>query len=107
MLFALFFLYLSLSGAKVIVMKAISLELSGRVQQVGFRYYVFRVAAELGVKGFVKNRSDGSVYIEAESDGEKLSAFIDHCKKGPPQSRVDKCKTAIIEPKDFREFRIC
>jgi acylphosphatase len=88
-------------------MKAISLELTGRVQQVGFRYYVFRVASELGVKGFVKNRPDGSVYIEAESDEEKLSAFVDHCKKGPPQSRVDRCKTTSIERKDFREFRIC
>ena len=87
-------------------MKTISLELRGRVQQVGFRYYVYRLASELGVKGFVKNKPDGSVYVEAQSDSDMLNVFIDHCKKGPPQSKVEKCISKDIDPKDFKDFRI-
>ncbi len=88
-------------------MKTISLELRGRVQQVGFRYYVYRLASELGVKGFVKNNPDGSVYVEAESESDRLTVFVNHCKKGPPQSKVDKCLTKEIDSKNFKDFRIC
>lgn len=88
-------------------MKTIAVELKGRVQQVGFRYYVYRLASELGVRGFVKNKPDGSVYVEAESESEMLSVFVDHCKKGPPQSKVEKCLTKEIESKNFKDFKIC
>ncbi len=46
--------------------KAIILRVTGRVQGVGFRYYAQKKALELGVNGYVRNRPDGSVYIEAE-----------------------------------------
>lgn len=88
-------------------MKTISLELRGRVQKVGFRFYVYRLASELGVTGFVRNKSDGSVYVEAESDSDKLSVFVAHCKKGPPHSTVEKCVSKEIDSKNFKDFRIC
>ena len=87
--------------------KGKSIQLSGRVQQVGFRYYVYRLAGELGVKGFVKNMPDGSVLIEAECDEHTLDVFVEHCKKGSPQSIVSSCQSTSIEPKDFKDFRIC
>ena len=84
--------------------KAKSVHLFGKVQQVGFRYYVYRLAAELGVKGYVKNMPDNSVYVEAESESNTLDVFIEHCKKGSPQSRVERCVSKEIDAKNFKDF---
>ena len=86
--------------------KTVSINLYGRVQRVGFRYFVFRLAAELGVKGFVKNMSDGSVYVEVESDPHTVDVFITHCKMGPPHSTVTNFTLNTIPFKDFKEFSI-
>lgn len=87
--------------------KGVSMQLFGKVQQVGFRYYVYRLAGELGVKGFVKNMPDGSVFIEAESESHTIDVFVEHCKKGSPQSVVSRCKSSAIEVKNYTDFRIC
>ena len=83
-----------------------SINLCGKVQQVGFRYYVYRLASELGVKGFVKNLPDGSVFIEAECEDHVMDVFIEHCKKGSPHSDVSACKSKKIEVKNCKDFKI-
>ena len=55
----------------------------GRVQGVGYRYFVEKHAVQLGISGWVRNCSDGSVEIMAEGDPQNLDVFIDWCKKGP------------------------
>lgn len=60
----------------------------GRVQGVGFRYFVKQVAAKWGVKGFVKNLYDGSVYILAVADTHVLESFCQDVEKGNSFSRV-------------------
>ena len=50
---------------------------SGRVQGVGFRYSVCRVAGRFDVKGFVRNLSDGRVQIIAEGPSEELDRFLE------------------------------
>jgi acylphosphatase len=55
----------------------------GRVQGVGFRYSAVREAKRRGIKGFVKNQYDGSVYIEAEGSQEQLLDFVEWCRRGP------------------------
>lgn len=87
-------------------MKTISIKLYGRVQQVGFRYFVFKLAQEVGVKGFVKNQPDGSVYVEAEGDEHTVDVFIHHCKMGPPHSEVTSFFVSIIPTQNFKEFTI-
>ncbi len=87
--------------------KGKSIHLFGRVQQVGFRYYVYRFASELGVKGFVKNMPDGSVLIEAECENQTMNVFIEHCKKGSLHSVVSKCESSTIEVNDYKDFKIC
>lgn len=86
--------------------KTISIEFTGKVQQVGFRYFVFRLASELGIKGYVRNQPDGSVYIEAESDSNHLTVFVEHCKKGPPQSKIHHFRINEIPKKNFDDFKI-
>jgi acylphosphatase len=86
--------------------KAVAISLYGRVQQVGFRYFVFKLAAEVGVTGFVKNQADGSVYVEAEGEDHLVDVFVEHCKLGPPHSQVTRFNLKAIDPQDFKEFTI-
>ncbi|MFP4380131.1 MAG: acylphosphatase [Candidatus Sumerlaeia bacterium] len=66
------------------------LRISGRVQGVGFRYYTQNTAQKMGVTGWVRNASDGTVEAEAQADKETLERFIGKVRKGPPASSVDK-----------------
>ena len=59
------------------------INVKGLVQGVGFRWSAAREAENLGIFGYVKNMSDGSVYIEAEGSREQLNAFAEWCKRGP------------------------
>jgi acylphosphatase len=49
---------------------------TGRVQGVGFRYAALQIAREFDVSGFVANRTDGRVHLEAEGSAEEVAAFI-------------------------------
>jgi len=65
----------------------------GRVQGVGFRWYVHREAAEIGLRGWVRNTADGHVEIVAHGTPEQLAELKEAVKKGSRGSRVD----AVIE----------
>ncbi|HEX4964681.1 MAG TPA: acylphosphatase [Thermoanaerobaculia bacterium] len=73
--------------------RAFRFTLSGRVQGVGFRWYVRHVAQELGVTGRVRNLPDGRVEAEAAGEPEALSAFRERLREGPPGARV----TRLVE----------
>ena len=60
----------------------------GRVQGVGFRYFVRRKAAALGVRGFVRNTRDGSVEVTAEGDRATLAQLLDELRRGPSAASV-------------------
>ena len=68
--------------------RAFRFRLSGRVQGVGFRWFVRRAAQELGVTGRVRNLPDGRVEAEAAGEPEALDAFRARLRKGPPGARV-------------------
>jgi acylphosphatase len=74
-------------------LKRIYLNVEGRVQGVGFRYYCKEEAAKLNLYGWVKNNSDGSVSLEAQGDVTLLTQFIDLVQIGPSYSRVNKIKS--------------
>lgn len=69
--------------------------ITGKVQNVGFRFYAQKAAHKFDITGFVKNKEDGSVYIEAEGEEDNLRHFIDWCHKGPPWAMV---KTVTVNP---------
>jgi acylphosphatase len=60
----------------------------GRVQGVGYRYFVRSRAKELQIAGFVRNSYDGKVEIEAEGDKKDLDTLLDYLRIGPPLARV-------------------
>ena len=61
----------------------------GRVQGVGFRWFVHREASELGLRGWVRNTDDGSVEVVATGPPEDLDELRAELKKGSRGSRVD------------------
>jgi len=86
--------------------KSIQLKISGRVQGVGFRYYTKKKAAECNILGYVQNKTDGSVFIEAQGDETDIETFVSWCHKGPAWARVDKCLVSEIPFADFKAFSI-
>lgn len=71
------------------MIKHYNIKVSGRVQGVGFRYYTKMKAQELKIKGFVQNKADRSVYIEAEGEEENLIEFFRWCEHGPDSAHVN------------------
>ncbi|MBX7043132.1 MAG: acylphosphatase [Ignavibacteria bacterium] len=69
-------------------MKLLKIRISGLVQGVGFRYFAYRNAGDLGISGFVRNEYDGSLLIQACGDPEKLEQFCKRMEKGPSRSQV-------------------
>ena len=62
----------------------------GRVQGVGFRYFVMREAAYLGLAGYVANERDGSVRVVAEGPVSVLEQLLERLREGPPASIVER-----------------
>lgn len=61
----------------------------GRVQGVGFRYFVAKLGRQLGIKGWVRNERDGSVRIEAAGPPDSMDKFVSGVRQGPPSARVE------------------
>ena len=83
-----------------------SIKVYGKVQGVGFRFYTQKKASELGVKGHVRNRPDGSVYIEASGEAENMELFTKWCEEGPTWAHVSKLEKQEIPVFDAEDFRI-
>lgn len=79
---------------------------SGRVQRVGYRFSCMEEAYKCNIYGFVRNSSDGSVYIEAEGIEEDLKEFISWCRKGPVWARVTDVKIDEGKMMNFISFEI-
>ncbi|HEY5721210.1 MAG TPA: acylphosphatase [Allosphingosinicella sp.] len=82
-----------------------SIRIFGRVQGVFYRGWTLEQAQALGVKGWVRNRRDGSVEIEAWGDPAAIGALVEKCRLGPSQARVERITQDEIEgeaPEGFR-----
>ncbi len=86
--------------------KAYAIKVEGRVQGVGFRFYTVQKAHELGIKGFVENKPDGSVYIEDEGIENHLLEFVQWCHKGPSWARVQKVSFTEMPAIGLTGFKI-
>jgi len=82
------------------------IHVTGYVQGVGFRWSAVREAKRKGITGFVKNLSDGSVYIEAEGSEKQLRTFIEWCHEGPGFGYVDSVTADPYPPVGYRDFGV-
>jgi len=62
--------------------------ITGRVQGVGYRFYLQRKARELGVAGWVRNRSDGTVEAVVHGSPGQVDAVVAWARRGPPSAVV-------------------
>jgi acylphosphatase len=80
---------------------------TGRVQGVGFRAFVVRLAASVGVSGAVRNDADGGVSCLAEGDREALELFRRGLERGPAHARVDRVvESEVGSPPDRGDFDV-
>jgi acylphosphatase len=78
---------------------------SGRVQGVGFRYFVEKNAVRLGVTGWVRNLDDGRVEVQAQGTAEQLAALEGVLRQGPRWAEVrgvEVMESSMLEYKSFR-----
>jgi acylphosphatase len=77
-------------------MPTVHVEISGRVQGVGFRWFVRENARALKLRGWVKNRPDGAVEVAAGGDPAPIRKFRALLDKGPDGARVERIRE--LEP---------
>jgi acylphosphatase len=83
-----------------------SIKVSGRVQGVGYRAFAIKTATLLGIYGYVKNRPDGSVQIEAEGTESILVQFIKLCENGPGWGHVERVDFTESPVQGYHDFII-
>ncbi len=87
-------------------MRALSVHITGIVQGVGFRPFVYNLAVELGLTGWVLNSSDG-VFCVVQGETPALDAFVrDVREKAPPMAAVESVSVEEVEPESFDGFGI-
>ncbi len=71
---------------------------SGRVQRIGFRAFIYDHAIHEGITGYARNLPEGSVEVTAEGDSEAMLRFEMALRQGPPGARVDNVEVDELMP---------
>ncbi|HEX9261869.1 MAG TPA: carbamoyltransferase HypF, partial [Candidatus Bathyarchaeia archaeon] len=87
----------------------VRINVTGIVQGVGFRPFIYRIAIQNGLAGYVRNRGDAGVEILLEGSDHAIKAFMgDLNKKKPPLAQIHEVVTKKLSGKNlFKEFTIC
>ena len=88
------------------MIKSVHISVFGQVQHKGFRFTAMQAAYQRGIRGFIQNRKDGSIYIVAEGEEEQLNGFIEWCRKGPIWAKVEDVTFEDGEIKNYISFDI-
>jgi len=78
----------------------------GRVQGVGYRYFVVRQADALGVSGYARNRADGSVEVVAEGSEAAVADFEARLREGPSFAEVTNVEREAVAERGSSGFHI-
>ena len=82
------------------------LTVKGRVQGVGFRWFATETARTLGLAGWVRNRQDGTVEVEAEGAADTLDEFERCLRNGNPAATVDEIETKPAAVRNEKTIKI-
>ena len=81
--------------------------ITGRVQGVGFRYWLYKTAVRNNINGWVKNKISGEVEALLIGNAVKIDNLIKLCKKGPPSSKVARIEVQNYQKEHFgKSFEI-
>jgi DNA ligase D-like protein (predicted 3'-phosphoesterase) len=86
--------------------RAIRVEVSGRVQAVGFREATVRRAHELGVLGWVRNDDDGAVRVHAEGEDKAVEELLSFLREGPPAAAVEGIAVEEVKAEGHEQFAV-
>jgi len=86
-------------------MRGARLRITGRVQGVGYRAWVIQEAARLGLRGWVRNRADGSVDALVIGADDAVAVMIEACYEGPMAARVREVAVSDAEDDGSVGFR--
>jgi acylphosphatase len=88
-------------------MKRVRIKIFGKVQGVGFRFFIYKNAKNLGLRGWVRNLADGTVEALFEGEDEKVKEILELCKIGPPLAKVKRIEVEKEKFKnEFQDFEI-
>lgn len=86
--------------------KTIRVSIFGRVQGVGYRAWTEQQARQLGLRGWVRNRMDGSVEALFSGDTHGVSQMVRICQQGPSVARVERIRQQDEAGLDVTDFKI-
>ena len=87
-------------GGEGAAVKAVEVHVSGRVQGVYYRASARLEAERLGLRGWVRNLSDGGVGLRLQGDPAVVDAMLDWCRHGPPAARVSRVEVSDAVPNE-------
>lgn len=80
--------------------------ITGKVQGVGYRRFAQKQALAMGLKGWARNRLDGSVEVMVQGSADQAQAFAEKLQQGPAFSVVQKVQAQTLEKNQFADFEI-
>jgi acylphosphatase len=86
--------------------KVLQASITGRVQGVGYRVWVAQEAERLGLKGWVRNRRDGSVEAVFKGGEDAVVRMLDECWQGPRGAKVDNVVATVIADEGWSDFSV-
>lgn len=87
-------------------LRTVQVRIEGNVQGVGFRNWTLRMARQLGLAGWVRNRRDGSVEVVFSGSGAAVGDALVRCKMGPRSAKVTSIAATDIDPPALSGFEI-
>jgi acylphosphatase len=85
----------------------VELQITGRVQGVGYRDSMRAAARGFGVAGWVRNRADGSVQAMVQGPEAQVEALVAWCREGPPPARVQDVQARRIDDAEALGDFVC
>ena len=87
-------------------MKNLNIIISGKVNKVGFRYFIKQRAAKFNITGSVGYKTPDSIFVEACGKPDELDEFLKYCRLGVPFSKIEKIEVSETPLKDYQTFEV-
>lgn len=84
---------------------SLRLRIEGFVQAVGYRHFAIQKATDLGLNGWIRNRSDGTVEAVISGGTKAVESFVQACMKGPTGSRVENVELSPAQAPEEPGFK--